>query len=375
MANRSIQDILSLVYDSATASLRMTGDITVPGADKNIIFNDGGVLGAEAAFSYNKATNELGAAFINCIGVAAIDPTATPTVGFSAASGLVGTPVTLDGYIAIRSSVFTGGSTNGVYGASGGFTSTGMLSGKKAAGVLSVAVTKSTDDAAGIINGFEAVLDTTDGGSSATSAFSTLDLGGGVWDNLINSSFGADITAYKALNNGNPAWKFGASATEALEIKTFYDVGTQTLSTVEFNTYTASASTNFGQYQFKVDESLILIVDDDGVIVNGAVKGLTSINTQTGISYQLDALDQSKLVTLTNAAAVTLTVPTNAVVPFQVGTSIDLVAGGLGLVTVTPAGGVTINSVGGLTNLNGQYAGATLTKTATDVWLLVGNLS
>ncbi len=111
------------------------------------------------------------------------------------------------------------------------------------------------------------------------------------------------------------------------------------------------------------------------IVASSGYIGLVLINPQTGTSYQLALTDQSKLVTLTNASAITLTVPNNATAPFTVGTQIDLAAGGLGLVTVAAGGGVTINSVGGALSLNGQYAGATLIKTDVDTWLLTGNLS
>jgi hypothetical protein len=97
-------------------------------------------------------------------------------------------------------------------------------------------------------------------------------------------------------------------------------------------------------------------------------------NAQTGTTYTLVLADQSKMVTLTNAAAITVTVPTNAAVAYPVGTCIDIAQYGAGQVTVAAAGGVTVNGTPGL-KLRAQYSGATLWKRATDVWLLMGDLA
>lgn len=99
----------------------------------------------------------------------------------------------------------------------------------------------------------------------------------------------------------------------------------------------------------------------------------TAINAQTGTTYTLVLTDQSKIVTLTNAAAIAVTIPTNASVAFPIGTQIDFSQDGAWKVTFSGAG-VTINSLSSLKSIGGQYVGATLIKTATDTWNLYGNL-
>jgi len=100
---------------------------------------------------------------------------------------------------------------------------------------------------------------------------------------------------------------------------------------------------------------------------------LITTNEQTGTSYTLVLSDSAKLIELNNAAAITLTVPTNASVAFPVGTKIDLLQTGAGQVTVGGAG-VTIDATPGL-KLSCQWAAASLIKRATDTWVLIGNLS
>ncbi|GEM_PF-3546682 len=99
-----------------------------------------------------------------------------------------------------------------------------------------------------------------------------------------------------------------------------------------------------------------------------------TFNAQTGTSYTLVATDAGKFLTFTNTAAVTVTVPTNASVAFPVGTRIYMSQLGTGQVTISPAGGVTVNAVPGR-NIAAQFGGAELVKYAADTWLLVGHLS
>lgn len=101
----------------------------------------------------------------------------------------------------------------------------------------------------------------------------------------------------------------------------------------------------------------------------------TQFNAQTGTSYTLVLTDAGKLVTLTNASAISLLVPTNASVALAVGTQILLYQGGAGQVTVsavTPAT-TTIRAQGSKTKISGQYAIAGLVKVATDEWVFFGN--
>lgn len=100
-------------------------------------------------------------------------------------------------------------------------------------------------------------------------------------------------------------------------------------------------------------------------------KNLT-LNAQTGTTYTLVLSDSAKVVTLNNASAIALTVPTNASVAFAIGAQVNLVQLGAGQVTVGGAS-VTLRSQGSKLKLNGQYSAATLLKINTDEWVLVGN--
>jgi hypothetical protein len=111
--------------------------------------------------------------------------------------------------------------------------------------------------------------------------------------------------------------------------------------------------------------------------VNSITEGVNDIafgvfNAQTGTTYTLVLTDVAKVVSLTNASAITLTIPTNASVAFPTGTQILLYQGGAGQVTVGGAG-VTIRSNGTKLKMNGQYSVCGLLKVGTDEWVFFGN--
>jgi hypothetical protein len=97
------------------------------------------------------------------------------------------------------------------------------------------------------------------------------------------------------------------------------------------------------------------------------------LNTQTGTTYTIAATDAGDLVTLTNSSPITLTVPTNATIPFAIGTQITIAQSGAGQVTVAGAVGVTVNAADGYLKLRTQWSAGTLIKTATNSWILIGD--
>jgi len=115
--------------------------------------------------------------------------------------------------------------------------------------------------------------------------------------------------------------------------------------------------------------------------VNSITEGVNDIafgvlNAQTGTSYTLVLSDVAKVITLTNAASITLTVPPNSgggAVAFPIGTQILLYQGGAGQVTISSTD--TIRSQGSKLKIAGQYGVAGLLKIAATEWVAFGNLS
>lgn len=99
------------------------------------------------------------------------------------------------------------------------------------------------------------------------------------------------------------------------------------------------------------------------------------LNAQTGTTYTLTANDAGQLVTLSNASGITLTVPTNASVPFAIGTQITITQANSGQVTVAGDTGVTVSSADNFLKLRTQWSAGTLIKTNTNSWILIGDIS
>jgi hypothetical protein len=120
---------------------------------------------------------------------------------------------------------------------------------------------------------------------------------------------------------------------------------------------------------------------DTPTYFNGSEDGIIEAQTRIAgqnpksASYTYALTDAGRLVVVTNAAAVTLTVPPNASVAFPVDTLLMAGQGGAGVITLTPGSGVTINGRGGALKTAGQYATATLWQQATNVWWAWGDLT
>jgi hypothetical protein len=100
-----------------------------------------------------------------------------------------------------------------------------------------------------------------------------------------------------------------------------------------------------------------------------------SFNAQTGTTYTLVAADLGKLVTLSNASAITLTVPPSV---FVAGNIINIQQIGAGQVTVSQGAGVTITSTGATSTapkISLRYGAASIICTASDTFTVIGGLS
>jgi len=101
-----------------------------------------------------------------------------------------------------------------------------------------------------------------------------------------------------------------------------------------------------------------------------------TLNAQTGTTYSLVIGDATyKLVTLSNAAAITVTVPPSL---FAIGDTINLQQIGAGQVTFAAGSGVTITSTGATSaapKLRAQFSAATVICVAANTFTIVGDLS
>ena len=125
-----------------------------------------------------------------------------------------------------------------------------------------------------------------------------------------------------------------------------------------------------GKYKNKINPFIggLQKVFNDHISINTPDLSATGV-----IDYTLILSDDSKLIDMDKADALTLTVPANTDVAFPIGTTIAIRQKGAGKITITPVTGVTIDSQDGLVT-TGQYAMASILKIATDTWVAVGSL-
>ena len=101
-----------------------------------------------------------------------------------------------------------------------------------------------------------------------------------------------------------------------------------------------------------------------------------TFNAQTGTTYTLVAADASnKLVTTSNASAVTVTIPPSV---FSAGEQINVQSIGVGLTSFAAGSGVTITSTGASAAapiLRARYSACTIICTASNAFTVIGDLS
>ena len=101
-----------------------------------------------------------------------------------------------------------------------------------------------------------------------------------------------------------------------------------------------------------------------------------AFNAQTGTTYTLVAADAAnKLVTLSNASAITVTVPPSV---FSTGNIINLQQIGAGQVTFSQGAGVTITSTGATSTapkLRVTYSACSVICTGSNTFTVIGDLS
>ena len=105
-----------------------------------------------------------------------------------------------------------------------------------------------------------------------------------------------------------------------------------------------------------------------------------TVNAQTGTTYTTALTDSYQvLITMINAAANSLKIPTNASVAHLIGTVITVLNKGAGVCTISAvtSGTTTILSAGSVAAQPtvAQYKSAAIIKIDTDTWYVVGGIA
>lgn len=102
---------------------------------------------------------------------------------------------------------------------------------------------------------------------------------------------------------------------------------------------------------------------------------LAGFNAQTGTTYTLVIGDKDKIVTASNAAAITVTVPPSV---FSANDIINVQQIGAGQVSFAQGSGVTITSTGATSTapkLRARYSAASVICTASNTFTVIGDLA
>lgn len=112
------------------------------------------------------------------------------------------------------------------------------------------------------------------------------------------------------------------------------------------------------------------------IAIDYATINRLTFNAQTGTTYTLVVGDAANvLVTTSNAAAVTVTVPPSV---FSAGDQINVQSIGVGLTTFAQGAGVTITSSGVTASapiLRARYSAATIICTASNTFTIIGDIA
>lgn len=100
----------------------------------------------------------------------------------------------------------------------------------------------------------------------------------------------------------------------------------------------------------------------------------TRVHDMGDADYTLVLLDAGALIIDGITVAKTLTIPPQGSVAWLDNTRIDIHHTGAGELSIAPGSGVTLNSKDSKRRLNSRYSAATLIRTASNVWSLVGDI-
>ena len=185
-----------------------------------------------------------------------------------------------------------------------------------------------------------------------------------------------DLTAFAAGISPVASLGFSGSTSGTTTLQATAVAGTNTLSLPPTTTDTLAG---IAATQTLTNKTLTSPTINTATIASPVITTPTlrlSLNAQTGTTYTLVAADASyKLVTASNAGAITVTVPPSI---FTTGDVVNLQQIGAGQVTFAQGAGVTITSTGATATapkLRAQYSACSIICTASNTFTVIGDIS
>jgi hypothetical protein len=131
--------------------------------------------------------------------------------------------------------------------------------------------------------------------------------------------FTQNLASFYPVNDGNPTFSLGSAATDSLKITSTYNSGAQTLDSITFNTLTSSSTAHDGKFIFKVDDTQIFNIYDDGLYLNesmnlyigSVVNPILTDSSGTTTLNNIDALDATTTATFEAAMEANIDTLTN----------------------------------------------------------------
>ena len=180
-------------------------------------------------------------------------------------------------------------------------------------------------------------------------------------------------TGKMKIGNGSTAWNSLAYAiTGAVGTVTSITAGTG-----------LSGGTITGSGTIAIDTATTVDLSTAQTLTNKTLtdpKINLAFDAQTGTTYTTVLNDNGQVVTMNNASANTLSIPTNASVAYPIGTQINVLQIGAGQTTIqaVTSGTTTILSTAATAaapKIRARYGMATCIKAATDTWYVVGDIA
>lgn len=125
----------------------------------------------------------------------------------------------------------------------------------------------------------------------------------------------------------------------------------------------------------KINDSAVTTAKIADDAVTAAKIGVLTNTTAKTDNYTLAFGDENTTILMDKATEIKVIIPTNATTAFAVGTQISFVQIGAGQLVFEGASGVTLNSDNSKKKVLVRYGVASLIKTATDTWVLFGQLT
>lgn len=260
-----------------------------------------------------------------------------------------------------------------------------------ATGTAGAIVTAPMLNSIDLTNGVKDVLPVFNGGTGASSITDHGVVIGSDLDALSVTAVGATNQVLLGNTGADPTWGAVDLATDITGTLDVANGGTGATTLTDHGillgnatgSVTATAELSNGQLAIGSTgnvPTLATLTEGAGIDITNAagsvtIANLLTLNNQTGTTYTTVLNDSSKYITMTNAAASTLTIPPNSSVAYPIGTTIYVQQLGAGQVTLTPGSGVTFRSADDAYKLAVQYSGCSLIKILSDTWGIMGDVS